>query len=71
LISPNPVINNLSIESPMQATIEIISIQGQLIKTIASTGLKTSIDVSAFPCGVYLVEVRTEKGIAVQKFVKE
>ena len=71
IIYPNPATDNLIIETPQKATIEILNIQGQLIKTIAASGNKTSVDVSAFPSGVYVVEIKTEKGIAVKKFVKE
>ena len=80
-IFPNPSAGNISIESPAQAIIEISNIQGQLIKTLAASGAKTNVDhiglssyvvdVSALPCGVYIVEVRTEKGVAVKKFIKE
>jgi hypothetical protein len=45
-------------------------LQGQLIKTIATSDKKTSVDVSAFPCGMYVVKVKTGKGMAVKKFVK-
>jgi hypothetical protein len=76
-IYPNPAANTITIESP-PAVIEITNIQGQLIKTLppcgeagATTGNKTNIDVSALPSGVYVVEVRTEKGVAVSKFIKE
>jgi hypothetical protein len=68
---PNPATNNISIESPLQAIIEIINIQGQLLKTLTVVGQKTTVDVSPFPSGVYIVEVRTDKGIEVKKFVKE
>lgn len=71
IIYPNPTNNNLTIESPPQAVIEITNIQGQLIKTLATTGNKTYIDVSALLGGVYIVEVKTEKGIEVKKFIKE
>jgi hypothetical protein len=82
-IYPNPSTNNITIDVSassatlitstlnMQATIEITNIQGLLIKTIAANGNKINIDVSAFPSGVYVVEVKTEKGISVKKFVKE
>ena len=80
-IYPNPANDNLTIETPPKSTIEISNIQGQLIKTLAVSGNKTNIDhvgwssyvvdVSALPCGVYVVQVKTEKGIAVKKFVKE
>ena len=71
LVYPNPTTNNLNITSNKPAKIEISTIQGQLIKTLITSGAKTNVDVSTLPCGVYVVEVKTEKGIAVKKFVKE
>ena len=80
-IFPNPSSDNIIIESPPQSTIEISNIEGQLIKTLAASGTKTNIDhvgwssyvvdISALPCGVYVVQVKTEKGVAVKKFIKE
>ena len=70
-IYPNPATDNITIETPQQSTIEISNIQGQLIKTLVASSIKTNIDVSALPSGVYVVQVKTEKGIVVRKFVKE
>jgi hypothetical protein len=70
-IYPNPVIDNLTIESQQKSTIEISNIQGQLVKTITASEGKTNIDVSSFPCGVYVVQVKNENGVAVKKFIKE
>ena len=70
-IYPNPASYTITIESPQLAVIEILNIQGQLIKSLSTTGNKINIDVSAFPSGVYIVEVRTEKGVEVKKFIKE
>jgi len=70
-IYPNSAISNIIIESPQQALIEIANIQGQLIKTLATSGIITNIDVSAFSSGMYFVKVKTEKGVEVKKFVKE
>jgi hypothetical protein len=68
---PNPAINNITIESPKEAVIEILNIKGQIMKTLAASSNKISVNVSAFPSGVYFVEVKTEKGVAVRRFVKE
>jgi hypothetical protein len=68
---PNPAIDNITIEIQQQATIEILSIEGQLIKSISSSDNKTNIDVSALPKGMYVVEVKTENGIKMKKFIKE
>ena len=70
-VYPNPVTNIVTIESPRDAVIEITNIQGQLVKTLAATGNKTDIDVSSLANGVYVVEVRTNEGVSVEKFVKE
>jgi hypothetical protein len=70
-VYPNPATSNVTIENPQHAAIEITNIQGQLIKTITTPGNKTNVDVSEFLSGVYLLKVKTEKGIEVRKFVKE
>ena len=70
-IYPNPASNILTIETPIQSIIEISNIEGQLIKTFATTTAKTNLVISEFSNGVYTVEVFWEKGVAVKKFVKE
>ena len=82
---PNPATDNLTIDVSatlnIPAIIEISNIEGQLIENLASTGNKTNIDhvgwssyvvdISEFQCGVYMIEVKTEKGVGVKKFIKE
>jgi YVTN family beta-propeller protein len=70
-IYPNPANYNLTIETPAQSTIQILNIEGQLIKTLTTSGNKTNIDVAALPGGIYFVKVKTERGIAVKNFIKE
>jgi hypothetical protein len=45
--------------------------QGQLVSVFSATGNLSNIDVSYLPSGVYVVEVKTENGVGVRKFVKE
>ena len=68
---PNPATDNLTIEVPVKATVCILNIQGQLIDSFVSTERRTDIDVSSFSGGVYVVEVKTESGVGVEKFVKQ
>ena len=70
-VYPNPATSNVTIESPLHSVIEISNIEGQLIRTLASNSIKTNINVSALPSGVYVVAVKTENGTEVRKFVKE
>ena len=70
-IYPNPAGDNLIIEVPQQEVINIQTIQGQLIKSLVTSGNKTNIDISEFPDGMYILELKTERGFTVKKFVKE
>jgi hypothetical protein len=51
--------------------LRIYDVVGNLVLEKNAFINKTSIDVSAFPSCVYFVKERTEKGTAVEKFVKE
>jgi len=69
-IYPNPTIGNLKIETMQKSTIEILNTEGQILKSIATSDNATTIDISSFASGMYFVKVKTEKGVAVKKFVK-
>jgi YVTN family beta-propeller protein len=72
LIYPVPANNSLTVENiPPHAVIQILNIQGQLIKTLVANDGKTNIDISNLARGVYIVEAKTENVIEVKKFVKE
>jgi len=70
-IYPNPANDYIIIEAPQKAEIEILNIQGQLIKTILSTNSKTKVDVSAMPKGLFIIKLKIGQKIAVKRFVKE
>jgi hypothetical protein len=68
---PNPVANSLTIVASQKATINIINTKGQLVETALINSYITNIDVSNLPSGLYLMDVKTEKGIEAKKFIKE
>jgi len=70
-VYPIPATDKITIEGPPQAVIEIINIQGQLIKTVISNGNKETVDVSAFPSGIYFVKARTAKRMVMMKLIKQ
>jgi hypothetical protein len=72
-IYPNPateVTNIIPDELNTSYILDIYTIQGQLIYSSNIKG-KSQLDVSDFPQGMYFIEVKTERGIGVRKFVKE
>lgn len=70
-VFPNPVTNKISIETAQKSSIEILNIQGRILKSANTSGNHATIDISGFAKGMYFVKVKTEKTIAVKKFVKE
>lgn len=70
-IFPNPATKYFIIETTQDSFIEILNMQGQIIKIIRANETHTTIDISGFAKGMYFVEVKNEKGIAVKRFVKE
>lgn len=70
IIYPNPAINNLSIEVLPKSEIEILNIEGQIIKSMKIIDNYKNIDISSFSTGVYIIKAKTEKGISIKKFIK-
>jgi hypothetical protein len=71
VIQPNPATNSLTVECLTASEIEILNAEGQVIKILKIKDSHTSIDVSGFSRGIYLIKVITAKGIVVKKFIKE
>jgi hypothetical protein len=70
-VFPDPAISDISIKCQQQATIEILNIQGQQKKVVVANDDNTSIDVSSFPRGVYIVKITAGNEVMIEKFVKE
>jgi hypothetical protein len=70
-INPNPTNSIINVMASQKAILEILNIEGQIIKTIKSENNVTAIDVSDLSRGIYIIKARTDKGIAVKKFIKE
>lgn len=70
-IYPNPVTNNLTIEIQQKSEIEILNINGQIIKTIYNNNTNTTIDLENLSSGVYIIKAKTDRGIAMKKFIKD
>ena len=70
-IFPNPTSYKLNIEAPQKSEIDILNIEGQILKSISATENNTTIDISCFAKGMYFVKVKNKNGVVVKKFVKE
>ncbi|MEI6766743.1 MAG: T9SS type A sorting domain-containing protein, partial [Bacteroidota bacterium] len=66
-----PTSNNIIIENSHPAVIEILNIEGQLIKCVNANENSTTMDISNLSSGVYIIKVTTDKKILIKKFMKQ
>ncbi len=70
-IYPNPIAKNLDVEFPPPYTVTIFNTTGKLLKKRESTIVKTSIDFSEIAMGVYILQIKSEKGAFYQRVTKQ
>lgn len=73
-ISPNPATSRLNVYLPQNANTAIISVYdvlGKRVYTNQIDALNTSVDVSKWNTGVYLVRVSTDNTTQTKRFVKQ
>ncbi|WP_254411431.1 T9SS type A sorting domain-containing protein [Dyadobacter diqingensis] len=69
---PNPTTGTLFIrfEGAAVRNLEIMNIAGQVISSGRYIGKNATVDLSAFPAGVYLLQVRKKRAVATYRIVK-
>ncbi|MCF8333358.1 MAG: T9SS type A sorting domain-containing protein [Bacteroidales bacterium] len=70
-IYPNPAKDKLEIKLPKKAKLEIRNAQGQVIEKLEMENTRTTLDVTRYASGIYLIKAETDKEIMVKKFIKE
>ena len=70
-VFPNPFKGKITIINPEKATIEILTIEGQILKTIKNDDLKTTIDLENLPFGIYIIKIFTSQGVMIKKIIKQ
>lgn len=71
-ITPNPTHDNITIQSEVPVThIWINNLNGQVIREIKSISSKAyEVQLSDLQSGIYIIRIKTENGISVQKVMK-
>jgi Leucine-rich repeat (LRR) protein len=71
-VSPNPVKNILHISAKDDITsIQLFDIQGRLLQTKLENNHNSSLDLSGKTNGIYFLKVFTDKGMKVEKILRE
>lgn len=69
---PNPThdVVNVSSEKELIESVEVLDMQGRNLRSIKTNSKKAQIDIHDLPNAVYLVKVKTDKGIQTFKVIK-
>ena len=70
-IYPNPTADVVYVESPLGSKLELFDLQGRLLQTHTAQGPVSSIDLSAYAKGSYILEIEHLGQISRQKVVKQ
>ncbi|MDH4058024.1 MAG: T9SS type A sorting domain-containing protein, partial [Cyclobacteriaceae bacterium] len=73
-IYPNPVIETVTIELPEfsgESTIRIYNLLKQDILSTRKANQSLEIDLSGYPAGIYIVEIRNRLGTTIRKICKQ
>ena len=71
-VYPNPASSMVTIKSNYNIkTIELYDVQGRLLQTDLINNSETTLDITSKSKGIYFLKIVSEKGIKVEKLVKE
>ncbi|MBR6063244.1 MAG: T9SS type A sorting domain-containing protein [Bacteroidales bacterium] len=72
-IYPNPTSGDVTLDlSGLNAkTVELFSMNGQLLNTVVPTDETMTLSLNQYAAGIYFVRIHTDNGITTQKIVKK
>ena len=72
-IYPNPTSGDVTLDlSGLNAkTVELFSMNGQLLNTVVPTNDTMTMSLSQYAAGIYFVRIHSDKGVTTQKIVKK
>jgi len=73
VLFPNPAYDFITLKLPdglQNPTVDIFNIQGKKLRTFNINTNRERLDVSAFPSGIYFVNIQSDKNHFTKKFIK-
>ena len=68
---PNPTTNNVNIVAPSINHVTVMNTLGQMVYEGDVDGNMTTLDMSPYQAGVYMVRIKTENGESVKLITKQ
>ncbi|HNW99126.1 MAG TPA: choice-of-anchor L domain-containing protein [Bacteroidales bacterium] len=63
--------NKIEVSLPVKSEINILNIEGKVLKSITTEENHISVDMSDFARGMYFIKVQNNNGLSTKKFIKE
>ncbi|NTW34374.1 MAG: T9SS type A sorting domain-containing protein, partial [Bacteroidetes bacterium] len=70
-VFPNPGSDKIEITGIYDGVVEIINVEGQIVKTLNISDINTTVDITNLLYGVYTIKVITNNKIFVKKLIVE
>ena len=70
-VFPNPATDILNVILPQKSVLEILTIEGQIVRTFNSEIPRTTIDIQSLSNGLYLLKATTGNEVVIRKFIKQ
>jgi len=74
VLCPNPAHDFITLKMPeglQHSTVDIFNIQGKKLRTFSINTNRERLDVSAFPSGIYFVNIQANENHFTKKFIKQ
>ncbi len=71
IVYPNPSSANLSILFPGKASMEILNVEGQVVKRFNFEGRMMEMELADIPTGVYIIRAKSGKEVITKTFIKQ
>lgn len=70
-VYPNPANDKIELSMLKKSKIEILTLEGQIVKTIDVADKELTIDLENLSRGVYLIKATTDKEISIKRLIKQ
>jgi surface protein len=68
---PNPTQDILYVQAPKNSSLLLMDMNGKTLTQLTTESVKTSIDMSSYAQGVYMLQIQTEEAVETRRIVRK
>ena len=70
-VFPNPTDNFLIVQAPKNSSLMLVDMNGKTIRQLTTERVETSIDMSSYAQGVYMLQIQTGEAVETRRIVRK